>query len=458
MAQPGTGVVIIADMAIVCGTDFSQQSSHALTAAAHLAARMQMPLHVVHCLDLIEDAEEAGDASQALADWALQRLQRRASELRKTGARVEVHLASGPADEALCEFATRTAASLIVVAALGRRQADSWQLGSQADRTAQRSHVPVLVVRDAEPFAAWAADRRPLKIVVGVDFTASADAALRWVEGLRRFGPCQVIAAHVYWPLQEFERIGLRGRRSYRDPAPELLQSLERDLAARVAGLSGAGEIELRLLPHLGRAGDRLAYLGEEESADLVVVGSHARERLERWWEGSASRLVVQHAPTSVVCVPAPAHAPLRVAPRVRQVLVATDFSDTGNAAIPLAFSVVGDGGTVHLVHVEPVPPVESGAPADIFAPPGAGERVRERLASVLPGDAPPRIEVQRHVLFASDAAEAICQAAERLGVDLICLGTHGRTGLRKVVLGSVAQALLGKTRRPVLLARAPVV
>jgi len=60
------------------------------------------------------------------------------------------------------------------------------------------------------------------------------------------------------------------------------------------------------------------------------------------------------------------------------------------------------------------------------------------------------------HVVESDDAGRAICQAAERLGTAAICLGTHGRSGLSKAVLGSVAESVLHMTRRPLLLARAP--
>jgi nucleotide-binding universal stress UspA family protein len=49
------------------------------------------------------------------------------------------------------------------------------------------------------------------------------------------------------------------------------------------------------------------------------------------------------------------------------------------------------------------------------------------------------------------EPSEAIARAAERLSADAICVGTHSRGTLAKVVLGSVSQALLGRTRRPVL-------
>jgi len=63
--------------------------------------------------------------------------------------------------------------------------------------------------------------------------------------------------------------------------------------------------------------------------------------------------------------------------------------------------------------------------------------------------------EVEPLVLRSADAADAICQAAERLGLETICLGTHGRSGATKALLGSVAQSVVANTRRPVLLVRA---
>ncbi|MDQ2669224.1 MAG: universal stress protein, partial [Gemmatimonadota bacterium] len=64
-------------------------------------------------------------------------------------------------------------------------------------------------------------------------------------------------------------------------------------------------------------------------------------------------------------------------------------------------------------------------------------------------------IRTELHVVRGRDAAAAICAAAERLGVDVVCVGTHGRSGLTEAVMGSVAGAVLRCTRRPVLMVRA---
>jgi len=81
-----------------------------------------------------------------------------------------------------------------------------------------------------------------------------------------------------------------------------------------------------------------------------------------------------------------------------------------------------------------------------------AGARLRE----LVPGDASAKsASTQVHVVEAAEPATAICQAAERFDADLICLGTHGRGGVAKALLGSTATGVLENTRRPVLLSRA---
>lgn len=449
-------------MAILCGTDFSEMSNRAVAAAGHLAQRMKLPLHLVHSLDVgPEDVYD--EAKGSLVEWAGRQLRRQAERLRRHGTQVDVHVKTGTPDVAVLDTAKEVSAKLIVVAALGRRQPGQWKIGSHADRIAQRSHVPVLVVRDALPYDAWVRESRPLRILFGADYSVSSEIAMRWVNELRAFGPCEVVAAHLYWPPEQFHRLGLGGVRSYVDPDPEVTKALERDFSERYSRLPGAGPLRFRLEPHLGRLGDRLADIAAEEKVDLVVVGSHDRDALDRLWEGSVSRGVLHWAKTSVACIPAPASALARATPKLQTVLAATDFSPIADAAIPLAFASAAPGGTVHLVHV--VKGHRSSIePHDIFdrdksnTAPKAEGGLHDRLLSLVPADAQARgLSAHVHVLESLDVAHAISQAAERLAADLICLGTHGRTGLTKALLGSVAQAVLEKTRRPVLLARAPL-
>jgi len=112
----------------------------------------------------------------------------------------------------------------------------------------------------------------------------------------------------------------------------------------------------------------------------------------------------------------------------------------------------------MHLVHV--ATPTQRGRPLDphdIFpASPSTqrGELV-EQLRRLIPTNAS-GFDNQVHVVESDEPALAICQAAERLGVDALCLGTRGRSGLSRAVLGSVAQTVLAQSQRPVMLAHQP--
>jgi nucleotide-binding universal stress UspA family protein len=77
------------------------------------------------------------------------------------------------------------------------------------------------------------------------------------------------------------------------------------------------------------------------------------------------------------------------------------------------------------------------------------------QLHALVPKEARDRFDLEADVLESGDAAEAIAQEAERFRADAICLGSHGRSGLAKTLLGSVAQGVMTKTTRPVLIIRA---
>jgi nucleotide-binding universal stress UspA family protein len=153
--------------------------------------------------------------------------------------------------------------------------------------------------------------------------------------------------------------------------------------------------------------------------------------------------------------------------PRLQHVLVPTDLSNVGDAAVPWAYALVGTGGTVHLLHV-----IEVGSvPNPLYAhyTPGRHPTPEERLAqerdldarlrALAPSDAADRdIETRVEIVHEQghDPAEAIRAAAERLGVDAICMGSHGRSGLSELVAGSIAHDVSAHSRCPVFLVRLP--
>ena len=359
---------------IICGTDFSENARQAANVAATLATRLSAPLVLVHATGLLIQGSTP-EAYDAVSASFRERLHEEAERLRGLGATVEETLSAGAPDEVLVQLAQQRQARLLVVSSLGLRAPTRWLLGSVAERTAESSPVPTLVVRDAAPFEAWARGERPLNVFVGVDFTANSDAALRWISELRQIGPCEVVAAYADWPPEETARLGVSGSFGLLENPPGMQRVLEQDMQEKVARLLGEEHVRIVVQGGWGRVDAQLVGLATEAQADLIVVGTHQWHGLSRLRHGSVSRGILHHAPMSVACVPTLAAAPI-AGPRIREcrrVLAAADLGASHGFAAPYAYSIVNPGGTVRLVHV--VEPfrlrIRSSAATIRISPPG---------------------------------------------------------------------------------------
>ena len=308
------------------------------------------------------------------------------------------------------------------------------QLGTTASRVIARTTIPVILVRDPAPWLGFAHRDRPLRVLLGIDDSATCDLGIQWVQALREKGPVEVVLGAIYYPDDAAAHYGLHAR-ALVDRDPEIEAFLERDLLRRFNG--GPGVIA-RARRGLGRIGDHLVELAREENIDAIVVGTTQKTGLGRL--GSVSTVIVNDAPQSVVCVPPNAAVATTTTPTVRATLIATDLSPFANRAVPWAFALTTDGGSVHLVHV-----VKEDAEVD-------EPDLRKQLLALAPtGD---KHVVSAHVVRGDEAAIAIAQSAARLGVDLIAIASHGRAGISRALVGSVADRLLRATRTPVLVLR----
>jgi nucleotide-binding universal stress UspA family protein len=426
-------------MTIVCGTDFSKHAAKAAQVAAAFAARLKEPLRLVHVVPKI--ADDLG-AKNAVTDPVATRLRTEADRLRGLGAEVSEEVLSGLPDEVLCGVALQQHARLLVIASIGMRDPQRWLLGSTAARSVQSAHVPVLVVRESAPFESWLRGERSLRLMLGIDFSESADSALRWLHEMRAIGPCDVLIEHVAWAPGQQRRFGLHGDLAAQ--LPEIERMLMRDLRAKVGDVPGSGEVRFHIDFCEHGVEQRLVSSAKDFLADVAVVGVRRHAHPDNIWDGMTSRGVVHQAPMSVVCVPLPVRAETaKPIPAIRSVLAATDFSDLGDSALAYAYALVPSGGTVHLAHVQ------KGSVPD---------RARDmyRLQSLTLLEAGQRgVRTLAHILSGKDVAGELCAAAERLGVDAICIGSHGESGIKRL-LGSVAQKILAESRRPVFLVRPP--
>jgi nucleotide-binding universal stress UspA family protein len=138
----------------------------------------------------------------------------------------------------------------------------------------------------------------------------------------------------------------------------------------------------------------------------------------------------------------------------LRTILHPTDFSEPSAYAFRLACSLARDyGARLIVLHVATPPVVVYGEGVLPPEPADFQDRLREQLHQVVPQD--PKVSVG-HRLLQGDAPTEILRVAGEDKCDLIVMGTHGRTGLRRLLMGSVAEQVVRKSSCPVLTVKTP--
>jgi nucleotide-binding universal stress UspA family protein len=138
----------------------------------------------------------------------------------------------------------------------------------------------------------------------------------------------------------------------------------------------------------------------------------------------------------------------------IRTILHPTDFSESSRQAFRLACTLAAD----HRAHLIVMHVISEEHPfiGGVMMQPPAEEypEARENLGRFTTHSSRVRLE---HRLVVGDPVEEICRVAEEAGARLIVMGTHGRAGLNRFLVGSVAEQVVRKAPCPVLTVRAPI-
>jgi nucleotide-binding universal stress UspA family protein len=182
---------------------------------------------------------------------------------------------------------------------------------------------------------------------------------------------------------------------------------------------------------------------------DLIAVGTHGRTGLSWLLAGSVATAVLRHAPCPVLALHCPERAP--AFKDIRVILHPTDFSQGCEASLRVARSLARDlGARLVLLHVVPFGfyANEMTVPVD----PGVYREALDEERQLIDGpDLKYPVESR---LARGDPAEEILRAAAELGCGLIVMGTHGRSGLSRLFMGSVAEYVVPRADCPVLAVR----
>jgi nucleotide-binding universal stress UspA family protein len=290
-------------------------------------------------------------------------------------------------------------------------------------------------------------------IVVGVDFSAPSIATAKWVA--RYFTGAKITLVHSVFVPQPPSF--LRGRL----PAAELLVESAREGAVirleQLRSLLGGADVAVQV--RVGQPAGELAKAAHDGVADLLVVGRHG-EREGVWRHlGSTAERLVRSSPVPVLLVPGlHDHRPSRI-------LVAIDDSDTTPRVMAAASVLAERFGArtiaLHVVSSAVLSHVLSMAAAsgqDDMTPQEVQEEFRldtDRWIQALIDAGVPRVNADSEVAFGNPGQE-ILAAGERLGCDLIVIGSRGAGTVRRALLGSTVSEVVRGATSPVFIVAEP--
>lgn len=229
------------------------------------------------------------------------------------------------------------------------------------------------------------------------------------------------------------------------DIAEQYKQQREQAMAsltqtARRLGLTNSDEEVLA-----GSPSHAIRDFTEDEGADLVIVGRQGMGALDRILLGSVSKYLVRKAPCPVLVVPGAANTEA-----AGPLLLATDDSEQAHKAARLATGLLSTDIPLQAVTVSgKAPVVGDDGLAELRARTDQGESVEldAHLSMDLNG------RTAQSVVLHGQPADALVAYAKEVDARALVLGTHGRSGLMRAVLGSVANDVLSEAPCPIFLA-----
>lgn len=289
------------------------------------------------------------------------------------------------------------------------------------------------------------------RIVVGIDFSPESEIAAKYGVKIARHTGAEVVLVHA----------GMVPDQSLPVPHNEAAKEWQRIVDSRLAAdRSKLEELRERLTTQLpgvshmvidGFADTALCEAGKQLGADLLITGTHGRTGLKRFLLGSVAERVVRLYERNVMVARPGAQDS---GGGFQRILVPTDFSVHAEDALRLALVLAAPGATVEVLHTWDTPPE--------LALEWTGPILKE-LADQAEASGEKLLEKHQReeltITYDAVRARAIAGIEERLHqreYDLVVMGSHGRRGLRRFLLGSVAEKIIRHAPCSVIVAHHP--
>jgi nucleotide-binding universal stress UspA family protein len=297
------------------------------------------------------------------------------------------------------------------------------------------------------------------KLLVGVDFSPESDLAVQQALSIARSTGAELVLVHVGVVAERPDEVPPSMRATadaYYGVLAEHLRGNRDRLEELRERLSGQGAPVSQLVVD-GFADAGLVDAATQLGGDLIAVGTHGRTGLKRFFLGSVAEKVVRTAHTSVLVARGSADAAVG---GFHHLVVGTDFSHLAEHALDAALEVAAPGAVIDVINCWALPALgavpEAGlGVAGVEAELRTAMRVHaeELGAKLISSRRGPSRTLHFHAIEATPA-DGIDEWARTHGGDLVVVASHGRRGVRRLLLGSVAEVTVRHAPCSVLVVR----
>jgi hypothetical protein len=267
------------------------------------------------------------------------------------------------------------------------------------------------------------------KLMVATDGSKYSESAIREAISLAKICSSNLIAVSVVKTNLEFDSVLPQFVEKAEQDAIKHLESVKAQ--ATKEGVNCITVVSLSEEPY-----EDIVRHASKNNVDMIIMGTHGKTEMKRLMMGSVTALVIGHAPCNVLVLP------LNAKVECKNVLIATDGSKYSEAAASEAIGIAKRcGSSLIVISI-------ASSDAEIASANDNVKKVTETAEKE-------SIKIKA-IVAKGNPYEAIVETSKQEKADLIVVGSHGRTGLVRLLMGSVTERVIGHAEAAVLVVKKP--
>jgi nucleotide-binding universal stress UspA family protein len=266
------------------------------------------------------------------------------------------------------------------------------------------------------------------KLMVATDGSKYSESAIREAINLAKICSSNLIAVSVVKTNLEFDSV-----------LPQFVEKAEQDAIKHLESVKAQATKEgvncITVVSFSEEPYEDIVRHASKNNVDMIIMGTHGKTEMKRLMMGSVTAKVIGHAPCNVLVLP------LNAKVECKNVLIATDGSKYSDAAASEAIGIAKRCGSSLIVTSV------ASSDAEIASAKDNVSKVAEAAEKEGIKTAP--------VVTTGKPYEAIIETSKQEKADLIVVGSHGKTGLVRLLMGSVTERVIGHAEAAVLVVKA---